>query len=73
MLAHLIVAPGSEAQQMLDALHGCTSAMRIVPGPPVVSLIAYARIWYEWTGQRQWIVAPTLEQSRSASHRRRTV
>ena len=60
-VADLFVAPESEAQQMLDALHGCTLAVRIVPGPPVVPLIVYARIWYEWTGQRQWLVAPTLK------------
>jgi len=32
-----------------------------VPGPPVVSPLVNARTWYEWTGQRQWLVAPTLE------------
>lgn len=60
-LADLLVAPGSEVQQMQDALHGCTLAVRIFPGPPVVPLIVYARIWYEWTGQRQWLTAPSLE------------
>lgn len=61
MLADLFAAPGSEPHQMLDALYGCTLAVRIFPGPPVVSPIVYARTWYELTGQRQWIVAPTLE------------
>ncbi len=61
MLADLLAARGSEAQQMLDALYGCTLPVRIVPGPPVVSPMVYARIWYELTGQRQWIVAPGLE------------
>jgi hypothetical protein len=36
-------------------------AVRIVPGPPVISPVVYARTWYELTGQRQWIVALTVE------------
>jgi hypothetical protein len=55
------MAPGNETQQMLNALHDCTLAVRIVPGPPIISPLVYARIRYEMTGQRQWIVATTVE------------
>jgi len=60
-LAVLLMPPGNETQQMLDALHDCTLAARIVPGPPVVSPLVYAHIRYQLTGQRQWIVAPTVQ------------
>ena len=60
-LAALLTAPGSETQQMLIALQGRAWAVRIVPGPPVISPLLYARTWYEWTGHRQWLVAPSLE------------
>ncbi len=60
-LAVLLMPPGNETQQMLDALHDCTLAARIVPGPPVVSPLVYARTWYELTGRRKWVVTPTLE------------
>lgn len=33
----------------------------IFPGPSVISPLIYARVRYELTGLRQWIVAPTLE------------
>jgi len=60
-MAALLMAPGSETQQMLAALQARAVALRIVPGPPVMSHIVYARTWYELTGQRQWIVTPILE------------
>lgn len=60
-LAALLMAPGSEPQQILTALQGRAWAVRIVPGPPVISPIVYARVWYELTGRRQWVVTPTLE------------
>jgi hypothetical protein len=60
-MAALLLAPGNETKQMRATLQGHAWAVRIVPGRPVVSPIVYARTWYEWTGQRQWIVAPSLE------------
>jgi hypothetical protein len=60
-LAALLTAPGNETQQMLFALQGRAWAVRIVPSPPVISPLVYAHTWYEWTGQRQWLAAPTLE------------
>jgi len=52
-MAALLMAQGSETQQMLAALQARAVALRIVPGPPVMSHIVYARTWYELTGQRQ--------------------
>jgi hypothetical protein len=46
---------------MMSQMCSATLAVRNFPCPPVISPTVYARIWYELTGQRQWLVAPSLE------------
>ena len=54
-------APLGARQLMMSQMCSATLAVRNFPCPPVISPTVYARIWYEWTGRRQWIVAPSLE------------
>lgn len=37
--------------------------VHIFPGPAPTPLSIYPRIWYEWTGRRQWLVAPGLRDT----------
>jgi hypothetical protein len=57
---YLLLRAG-EQQIAVDRMLGAMPLVRIVPGPAGASPLVLARIRYELTGQRQWIVAPTLE------------
>ena len=48
-------------QQLMSQIYRPALVVRIFPGPPVTSPLVYARVRYELTGRRQWIVAHTLE------------
>jgi hypothetical protein len=61
MMIAFFKTPRLEQQMLIEWMHERPLVVRIHPDPPVTSSLAYARIRYELTGQRQWIVAPTLE------------
>ena len=48
-------------QQLMSQIYRPALVVRIFPGPPVNFSLVYARIRYQVTGQRQRIVAPSLE------------
>jgi len=56
-----VKAPIRAQWQMVSQIFSPTLVVRIFPGPPVTSSLVYARVRYELTGQRQWIVPPILE------------
>ena len=57
----LIKAPICAQRRVVSQIYSPPLVVRIVPGPPMTSPLVYARTWCEWIGQRQWLVAPTLE------------
>jgi hypothetical protein len=59
--ATFVRAPFRARQQMVSQIYSPALVVRIFPGPPVTFSLAYARIRYQVMGQRQWIVAPSLE------------
>jgi hypothetical protein len=59
--ATLVKAPISVQRRTVSQIYSPPLVVRIFPGPPVTISLAYARIRYQVTGQRQWIVAPGLE------------
>ncbi len=59
--ATLVSAPIRAQRQMVSQIYSPALVVRTFPGPPVTISLAYARIRYQVVGQRQWIVAPSLE------------
>lgn len=57
----LVKAPIRAQRRMVSQIYNPPLVVRIYPGPPVTFSLAYARIRYQVTRQRQWIVAPGLE------------
>jgi hypothetical protein len=61
LLAMYLRAPAENFELAMQRLLRARPLVRIVPDPPGVSPIAVARIRYELTQQRQWVLAATLE------------
>jgi len=57
----LVKTPIRTQRQMVSQIYSPALVVRIFPGPPVTFSLSYARICYQVTGQRQWIVVPGLE------------
>lgn len=57
----LVSAPPAARQQLFSQIFNPPVNIRVIPGPLVTSPVVYARIRYQVTRQRQWIVAPTLK------------
>jgi hypothetical protein len=61
LLAEFLTLSQEEWLMLMGRINGAVPRPRIVPGPAITPLTAFGRIRYARTGQRQWIVAPTLE------------
>ena len=61
LLASYVLAPTENFELARRRLLDAAPLVRIVPDPPGASPIALARMRYQLTKQRQWIVALSLE------------
>jgi hypothetical protein len=61
LLADFLALSHEEWLMLMGRMEGTVPRWRIVPGPAITPLTDFGRILYARTGQRQWIVAPTLE------------
>ena len=59
--ATFIKSPIRAQRRMVSQIYSPPLVVRIFPGPAVTLSFAYARIRYQVTGLRQWIVAPSLQ------------
>lgn len=60
MLIELLKLDPSEKPLLLARMRGVVLGARIFPGPTPTPAFVYARVRYEQTGRRQWIIAPGL-------------